>query len=310
MFKIFAALRMIFALQRAHKSLAAVAYDAINRLIIPELERKAASARSPQDAEKYRALIAEYKQYADERNPKSNVFAKYAEEVVEATARQYNKSQRDAEEVAQDIASSFYESPSEMQTFGPSRFNAETGPIGLVKYFRRVVNNKAMYFFRQLAKRTPVDIGYGEEEEDPFGRLPAPEHVEEMDERMFERTLRDLKDFIVRKAGGISKKGNVIVEVFQRWMNAAVERGAGDADVETDVSRPMIRDYAAEGREISRSTVYAAWREVKKLMLQFFEQERGVVLPVSIKRSLRLSSEQVLIYEVFRRRLAAWVLGK
>ena len=306
MFKIFAALRMIFALQRAHKSLAAVAYDAINRLIIPELERKAASARSPQDAEKYQALIAEYKQYADERNPKSNVFEKYAEEVVEAVARQYNKSQRDAEEVAQDIASSFYESPGEMQTFSPARFDVETGPIGLVKYFRRIVNNKAMYFFRQLAKRTPVDIGYGEEE-DPFGRVPAPE---ETDERMFEKTLRDLKDFIMRKAGGVSKKGNVIVEVFQRWMNAAMEKGAGDADVETDVSRPMIRDYAAEGREISRSTVYAAWREVKRLMLQFFEQERDIVLPMSIKRSLRLSSEQVLIYEVFRRRLAAWVLGK
>jgi hypothetical protein len=174
MFKFFAALRKILALERAHESLGAVVQDAIGKVILPRLKKMAQSSRDPS---KYEALIAEYREYADPRNSKSRVFADYAEEIVDSVARRYNRS-NDAETVAQDMATLFYTNPREMTSFDVPRFDPETGPVGLVKYWRHILNNKAMYAFRELTRKSP----YETESESMLENMPAPQ---ESDERMY-----------------------------------------------------------------------------------------------------------------------------
>jgi len=296
MFKFFAALRALLALDRSHQSLGAVVHDAIERIIIPRLKKMAKASRNP---EKYDALISEYREYSDPTNSKSRVFADYAEEIVEAFARRYNKGAGDAETVAQDIATSFYTRPTWMGSFEVPHFNPETGPIGLVKYWRHILNNQAMYAFRALIRKSPYDEP--REGEDPFSNIPAPDV--EKEEKEAEDIKQELHDYIESNVKSMGKKGKFLMDVFRKWMGAVSEVGTW-VSVDKHVIKPIMIEYERMGEPVSSQTVYNAVHTLKSMSERFMHKLRAG----SVKA--KLGSIDALVYEEFRKRLASWVLGK
>jgi hypothetical protein len=311
MFKIFASLRRLLAVERSFKVLGAVASDAIEKVVIPALQKMANSARTSNEKIKYEALIGEYREYTDSKNPKAEEFAFIAEKVISGFAHRYTRGMQDAEEVAQNIASNFYTKPTWMQSFESPRFDARKGPTALKHHWATILHNQTAMEFRELAKKAPVDMGVDEGGVyDSYRNFEAPKEETYLDKQMYDEILSDLKKYIERSVNRFGYRGKLVPEVFRRWLSLASEKGADGINFLRDIAEPMMADLKRKKKDIPAKTpITDAWPIIKKLVAQFFEEELDSRISDRVKERLHLSAQDIVSYDVFRIKIARWVLS-
>lgn len=305
--KFFASLRRLLALERAHISLGAVVQDAISKIIIPSLQKMANNERTPEERERYEALIREYAEYADPRNPKSRKWAEIADINFNENMKRTGISPALAEDAAQDVASDFYTS-SGMSLF--ERFNPVDGPVALVKYWNMTMHNKVLSQFQKVKRELARKQEPNERDEgDVFKGIPS-RREEDVDNSTLRDILDDLSLYVHSRAKSYGHQGQYVPVVFDKWLEVALEKGADSVNISRDVYEPVMKDMEKRGEVVpSRTMINEAWPAIKKMVVRFFEDELDVRISDKVKQKLRMSSEMLVATEMFRRKLAHWILG-
>jgi len=297
MFRFFASLRQMIAAEAAYEALGAVVQDAIQKIYLPYLEHEKVSAR-PEDSTKYEALIRDFERASDNRSPDVRQWADLSRNIFLGLAARGRQPKEAMEEIAQDLAGDFYSKPAYNADLG--KFDPATGVIGLRRFWSTVLGNKAESRARDIWRRDRHTQQMPEYETEEMGVRPSV-----ADEIMSREMLADLQSY-VRK----SIRDQLTLDVFEVWMSSATDKGADATSIEHDVAAPVMADYRSRGDSVSRTDVYSAWTDVRKLIVQFFERELDMRFSEAQKRKLHLSSVDAITCQVFRCRLAAWVLGR
>lgn len=310
MLKILASLRRLLAVERSFRVLGAVASNAVETVIIPALQKMVEDTSHSDEKIKLEALIGEYREYVDPKGAKSEELASIAEKVISGFVRKYNRGMQEAEEVAANIASGFYINPRDMQSFAPPRFDVRKGPAAMKRHWATIIHHKTADEFRSLARHSPADMGTDDSGVyDPYRNAPAPQEETYLDKQMYTEILADLKKYIERNANRFGYRGSLVPEVFGRWMSLAGERGADRINFLKDIAEPLMADMRKKGKDVAKTTVTDAWPIIKKLVAQFFEEELDSRISDKVKERLHLSSQDVISYDVFRIKIARWVLS-
>jgi len=306
--RVLSAIRQMIALQHAQVALRAVACDAIKKKVLPALREELSVAKSESKRKKIEALMEEYLEYADPNNPKSEIFEKSAGVVIDSVAKKYQMGSQ-AEEAASNIASNFYIKDRWMDSFAPPRFDVMAGPLAMNDRWRTILNHQASSEFRDISRAEsmmvhPVktDEGY----RDIFETTEAPTEFTTMDVQWMNQTISGLKKYIHKNA-----YDDIMRELANMWFGLLrVEEGNGLAGLcSVGFKHQILPMVQKRFKGITLTKAWEHWRDLKKLVAKFFEQELKIRLPSNVRQCLRMSSLDVLTYEEFRHRLAAWVLG-
>jgi len=297
--RFFASLRRFFAADYTEQSFKAVMEYAIKNNILPRVQKMIQTAERKGDVSEAASLknLAElYEKYANPRSSESNVFGQTGASVVMAVAKQYNMGIADAHDAAQQMAMYFFEKPNWKNVW--DKFDVTRGPIPLNRFFGHILKKNAKWFFRDLSRRTHQPLETDDDELSVIQRTPAPQEETEMDKEFLKESFRDLRKYVHRKF-----KKEWVKEMFDGWLKVALRKGADRVVMKKDVYPAIAEEY-----DLSEKTMNWMWMDVKRAMVKFFQDEMDMRISDKLKRQLHLSSEGALVYEQFRRKLAAWLL--
>jgi len=317
MFRFFASLRKMIALDTSRTAIGEAAVDHIERLYIPELERLIEEEENPAEREDLERALRLWRDSVSgsERAKWNQEAARAVQGVVQFKWRQPESV---AEDVAQEIAKAFYDTPRMYKIF--DRFanlgkgdeavkeGLLQGPVALMRLWKSAITMDAMWRIRLLVKHhqefpgtrvTEVKSPEGEAR-DVFETLEAPEAVE-LDAPLLKKMFRDLSRYVIREAGD-----EVNRDLFKTWVRKALAKGADGVRFGRDVLPDIMERHG-----LGKSIVYRRWGQVVSTIISFFEKVRDMRLTERAKRSLRASggSEAVVSSEFRRRAFARWMLG-
>jgi hypothetical protein len=304
----FAGLRRVLAytdLERMH--LGSMVHEFIRGEVIPRLRKSLAAAKTDTEKDLFMRLIEEYETYSNPSKTESKIYDKTAANIIRTLAQRSNMGDEAMEDLSMQIAQDFLEDRGDVNYLhtGLVRFFAKSetqGPLELNKLWMSIVDMRTRWRIR-IEKRhhqeKPFDYRQNDEGEelDPVSQVPAPSEV---DESYVRQVMKDLVSFMHR-----SMKRPEFRDMFDRWMEMAQEKGAAKVDMKHDVF-PYLRD---KGWDVTNPAMSSWWLEVKRYIVKFFEQELEGEVSDQVKKMLRISAVEVLTYETFRRRLAAWILA-
>ena len=302
----FAGLRLLLSYVDLERlNLGALAHQAIQKEFIPRLKKKLKQARTDTDKERFRALIDEYEQYSDPSNPKSRIYTRTASGIVRQLAARSRMSDEDMEDLMQDLAMDFFKP---LQASGNDlgdvllRLREEEGPLALNRLWMNTVDLRTKYRIREIQrkhKERTFDMKETDEGDvlDPMSRIPAPSMVDEKDVRQI---LVDLPNYMKKNLRHPEQ-----VKFFNLWFKLAQQKGADRVDIKNDVIKPLI----AKGAKSAPSTMTWWWESIRKLIVQFFQDELGDAAVPAIRHLLNASIGERIAHQVYRQRLAAWMLG-
>jgi hypothetical protein len=291
----------MIAAEAAYEALGAVVQDAIQKIYLPYLEHEKVSAR-PEDVAKYDTLIHDYELASDGRSPEAKRWAETARNTFLGNARRQGEPREVAEEMAQDLAGEYYLKSKYWDTF--KKFDPTQGVLRLRRWWGGAISYQAFSREREIGRQESRGGGGRADPESLMTGIPSGGESP-ADEIMSREMLADLQSY-VRK----SIRDQLTLDVFEVWMSSATDKGADATSIEHDVAAPVMADYRSRGDSVSRTDVYSAWTDVRKLIVQFFERELDMRFSEAQKRKLHLSSVDAITCQVFRCRLAAWVLGR
>ena len=333
MFKIFAAFRRLFAIDRTFKALSAIVGDAINKLIIPALQKMSDNTEVIDEKVKLEALMGEYREYADPRSSKNEEFAVIAERVITTFMRKYSRGQQEADDVAQQIASNFYSKTTWMESFESPRFDARRGPVELKHYWSNIIYRQSAKEFEKLVKDFPVaDMGTDDSGNyDPYRNMSAPkemsisqmEQQEQEEDEMYYGLIKYVNEHSRQYGSGSGSEW--VPEVSKRWMELALKEGGVNGrnvevdgvnfkvegiDFKNDIEIPLQKSLKSRGKKIpSGSTINNAINIFRKLSKEYFRKVLKHRMTDRVKQRLQISSEDRIASDVFRVKLARWVLS-
>jgi len=297
-FKILASLKRMLA-ARALDSMGIVVHDAIRNNFIPRLRAMLDKTPSEEERRKIQDMIALYERYSDPRFPESKIYGESAANIIrKIVSAGYNLGQDTEDEVAQALTAKFYNGRYMNYL---TRYNVERllGPLQLNKLWTTIIFGGAKEIMRNMRRQQPGLFRKERETDegtqvDPIGLLPArPEDADKL-EKLFE----EMRDYVRPRL-----KSKNAVEVFDLWYNVLMDKG--DVNFKRDIV-PVVRDKLG----IGETSVNNYWKEqIQPTIAQFYTRELGLRLSPEQKKKLRFSSVDVLTYEFFRRRIAAWILG-
>ena len=311
MFRIFAALRVMFAVEREFKVLGSVVLDAIEKVIIPELQGMAAKEENPDMKMKYEALIGDYREYA-----KSDEFEQIAKKTILTQAKKYQMGGQDIADAAQNIASNFYTKPTWMASFESPRFDPRKGPVALKHHWATIATQQAMAEFREIyrkrARQAPVPLNdEGESMGDSYSNLPSPSIETEEDEKRKQELLNEMyyemKEYVENNAHRYGFLEKLIVRVMQRWLVMVQKKT--NVDFQSDIVIPVTKNLESRGLEApSRSAFYEAKKAFMELVDKYLKS-RGIRMTDVVRDRLHFSSEERITADMFKAKLARWVLS-
>jgi hypothetical protein len=296
MFNIFAALKVLIA--RTGSSLGTVALSVIREDFIPRLSKQANDERNPAKQEEIRETLKLWNVYADEKASESKTWEKIALKTINDTIRKFHLSQDSADDIEQDVAVKMF-SESRMEGIF-QKFNPADGPLAFMSYWKTVLSNMIHIAARGF---------YRQEPEHQFGlrdvnvEVSSPKKLTELDEQTMSEVKAGLDHFIAQRLSD----NPVAIMIYKTWMALAERKGADEINFSEDIQPKINRILKDKKMPSSRGTLYWAWKLVVKTIVQYFEDELKV--PVS-RQMKRLKLAERLAYSEFRRRLAAWVLGR
>lgn len=306
-------------------NIGSVVHQFIREDIIPRLQKKLDAAKTDNEKDMLERLIAEYEKYSDPRDPASTIYTKTAANIVRALARRSNMGDEDMEDLTQQLALDFNttlhqqsewrrqqrgEEPSKSIPGGNTLadymrgVDIMGGPLEVNSMWMRNVQFRTQWRIKELKRRheertlDPLEGDEGEER-DSWSQVQAPSQV---DESYVMQVIEDLKDFIHRKFVSSPEKK----DLFDLWFESAQEKGFDKVDMKHDVYT-ALKDKGYGGSLTSSMPLW--WNEVKRAIVQFFDRELEGTVSNQMRKMLKISSAEVVAYEVFRRRLAAWMLG-
>lgn len=308
--KFFAFFRRMFAIDRAYEVLAAVIYDAINRIYIPELKDQAENTESLDGREAIEELIEEYKKYADPKTAEGRGLAEIAAKVVGATATKYRNSGVVAEDVIQQMAGDFFDTEFKRGVSTFAKFKAEDGPVKLKNYWSRVLSWHSEYQFReanrklvQKNKRMKTDEGEGL---DPIDRIPAaPEKIdiEERIIRMRKFVPKNIEHYMVP---GRRYTVEVAIEIFNLWsegydLDNDLDKGPEEVFSEWEKMRKQ------QGKSYGRSLFNEGLTTLKRVLKAWLIEEKRFE---RFGREAGKTTVERVAKAEFRIRFAKWMLGE
>jgi len=315
-FNVFVAARRLLA--RELSWLGPIVKEVIEEQYIPELQEKAEKADgAKRDA--YGTLIEEYREYADPRNPKYGVFDKQADIVMSDTARSFKFDEFAKDDMVQSLAVKFITDPAFKRVF--DGFNVENGPKSLAGLMNRVIRLRSKNIVRDELRHNPMfhqvkkerdDEDEGHSDREDFDQPAAVGESTNDEEGLLQNermALRDMQDDMVRYMRQNLKSDSAKV-IFTSWVNHATERGPSNVKMGQvfDDALRMMGDMNME--PIKQAMLYRLWTHVKVEMANFFERELKVKLTPSMKQKLKIAGDLAVAYVSFRRKIAAWVLGR
>jgi hypothetical protein len=274
-------------------------------VLIPRVQKKLDDARTDNEKDRYIALIEEYEKYSNPRTPESQIYNKTAANIVRQLAQRSRIDDDAMEDLMQDMAVDFFKplrAGGNDLTENISRFDEDGGPLALNKYWMSIVDFRTKYHIRQnqrhfrekTIQRRENDEGV---ELDPMAQVEAPSHI---DESQIREAIRDLVNYIHSKV-----RNPLLVDMFNLWFELAQEKGANKVDMKNDVY-VQLREH---GHAESDSMMNSKWFDLRRIIVSFFEKELGDEYVPRIKKVLHLSVAESLTHKMYRRRLAAWMLG-
>jgi len=309
MHRFLAGLRRVLAYTDLERmNLGSMAHNAIQEEFIPRLKKRLEVATTDNEKDMLERLIAEYEKYSDPRTPEANIYNKTAANVVRTLARRSSMNDEDMEDLTQQIALDFFQSRQEKGSVELrdtiKKFKEMQGPLALNSFWMRIIDLRTRFHIKMIQRHQqektldPLKGDEGEER-DSWSQVQAPSQV---DESYVMQVIEDLKDFIHRKFVSSPEKK----DLFDLWFESAQEKGFDKVDMKHDVYT-ALKDKGYGGSLTGSMPLW--WNEVKRAIVQFFDRELEGTVSNQMRKMLKISSAEVVAYEVFRRRLAAWMLG-
>jgi hypothetical protein len=294
--RFFAAMKMILARASGMEVLNALAHDAIKKRIVPVLEEEA-SEGDLGAAE----LVEMYESYTG-TGPRSEIFGGQAFKVIRTVANMYSLDSDGVDELVMQFVNDFYRQRSVDKLLNNKKQKEtviDRGPEAFAKWFTGIVRFDAMSNARKVTTRSREDRVSPLEDEtgDPMSRFPG--GGDSPMEALVEKDVqRELREFISRSFG----RKPVYMELFDEWMDALKKNGSG-TNVRRDVL-PAVSDRTGTPEK----TLYHYINEMKRSIGQFFLREYNLRMPIKASSGMSLSDR--IVYSVFRRRMAKWILPR
>lgn len=299
--KFFAALRRFLAVDHIEQMFTAIAQEAIQSDILPELREMADRETSEEKRQAIQSNMAMFERYANPNGSEGRLFGQTGASVIYGIVKQFGLGHSDADDVAQDIAAYFYNPKIQRET-NLRKFlshNPNGTPIEFNRFFGHIVKRHALWRSREIGKtlrpeRQPRRDD--EDQRDEMENVPAP--TQEMGEREFyEHFYEEMREHIYANFNKPWER-----EMFDMWLKMIPE---GRPNMKTDIYPTIEEKYGKKP-----STQFTVWIEMQRAIAKFFEEQTGKRLPSAIKRKLHLSSADFVAYGEFRRRLSVWLLPK
>jgi hypothetical protein len=324
----FAGLRLMLAHSDLERmGLGTIMHQFIREEVLPKIRKDFEAARTDNEQDRLGNLIEEYEKYSDPRTPESKIYSNTAASIVRQLALRSRMDYAEMEDLMQQLAVDFYVSlPSQAvhrkQQHDP-HYQAPAkapggntladyirttdymgGPLNLNKMWMTNVQNRTQWRIREIQRRhrertydkKENEDGDGEEL-DPIAQVESPSHI---DESQIREAIRDLVNYIHSKV-----RNPLLVDMFNLWFELAQEKGANKVDMKNDVY-VQLREH---GHAESDSMMNSKWFDLRRIIVSFFEKELGDEYVPRIKKVLHLSVAESLTHKMYRRRLAAWMLG-
>ena len=304
MFKIFAAIRALIA--RQGSSLGAIAVNAIREDFIPRLEKMLAEETNPGKKESIQDAMDVWEPYKRGTSSASSEWEDIASKAARDAASLVMLSPSMTEDIEQQIASYFYSKPTWEGVF--DKFDPMGGPRTFMKWWRVLVYNAARRTAK-LFKRKELEHHLGVrlqnvDEDTGEERLVAPRTHTELDEQVMQDDLDGLDKYVTTK---LSREPAAAL-VYRMWMDLIERKEADEIVFSRDILPAALEELKSKGVDAKKSTIYASWKKMARTIIQYFEDELHKPVSKHMKKSLKLAER--LAYSEYRRRLAAWVLGR
>jgi hypothetical protein len=251
-------------------------------------------------------VIGLWKAYSE--NSESETWAKIASGAISFGSRESALSDFDAEEVESEVVMTMGKG---RPTRALNEFEPEQGPVAFMKYWKALTYNMARIAARNI-KRHELGRDMGERElesEDEEGGVSSPmDKVKETRETELDKSIllemqQDLERFLESRLG----HDEVAMAAYEKWIEAATEKGSDSVGLEKDVIQPLVEELPKRGVDVGRSTIWNEWKIVVREIVKFFEQEMGKKVSQRAKRHLKIA-DMVACSEL-RSKMASWVLG-
>jgi hypothetical protein len=301
MFSIFAALRRLFAGPR--NSLGYIALDAIRNNIMPRLSGKMKEAGNPAEKEKIQEMIDLWKHWSNESHADSRKWDDIAANTARAFASKYHFSSQDEEDIIQEAALRISSRDSLGKVF--NEFDPMTGPQGFMNWWKTVLYN-AMYTVSRDFERHQPEHFFGERADVPIENVSTSGGG--LDSNALQEIRMDLDRHIERKFHA----DDTALMVYKAWMDEAEEKGAEGIVFSRHVLKKVEDALKKKKMTHGKSTINNAWLRVQKAIKDFFRGEEAMELSAQTnpRQASNLKLADRLAYMEYRRRLAAWVLGR
>lgn len=267
-----------------------VVMDKINSDFIPELEDKLSKEDDERKREELQNLISIWGEYGDRRNPLSKVWNEIAAHEIANVF--WGVDDAVAEDAAQTIAMQA------IQRNWLDRFDMNKGPERMRAFWRKVIFNQA---------RNQQEIYFRKNPKDSLDEEGTPEPVQDYSEleKLINRETRiDLGRYVHQRA-----KQDVQRDMYDMWQDLALEQGASKVDKKHDIFPILMDRYGVKSTRLKQH-----WKKVRELIVEYFKEELGIVIPTRVEKRLFRGSEELSVadriaVQRYRRLMAAWILG-
>jgi len=316
MIKFFAGLRMVLALDYNKVVLGEVILDLVENKYLPSLRRKLDKARDESERERLQELIDLWEPYGDRKTSQGADWNKMAAAQVTNATKKWGLGNSDAEELAADVAGLFFIQPATRKNL--ENFDPEKGPERLGREWRGTVYRQVM---DRIMKKFAEKRGGGMTRIEPDNGFDPIEYVEsnvmhEIDKDVLTKIRRQMEKYVRKTLG----RDDVAQAVFARWLAVATEKGPEylRRKMVKEVYEPVSAQLADRGKNVNVGGLSSRWKKIKQAIVDFFEEEKGIILTDKAKRSLKVScvadvSEEGLVgvvaSNVYRARFAEWMLS-
>jgi hypothetical protein len=303
MFNIFAALRRLFAGPR--NSLGYIALDAIRSNIMPRLSGKMKEVGNPAEKEKIQEMMDLWKHWSNESHADSRKWDDIAANTARAFAAKYHLSSQDEEDIIQETALRISSRDSLGKVF--NEFDPMIGPHGFMNWWKTVLYN-AMYTVSRDFERHQPEHMLGERSDISVEDVSTSGGG--LDSNALREIRKDLDSHIERKFHG----DETALIVYNEWMDKADQIGAEGIVFSRHILKKVEEKLKKKKMTYGKSTINNAWIRVQKAIKDFFRGEEAMSISAqtkprqSVASNLKLADR--LAYVEYRRRLAAWVLGR
>lgn len=293
--RFFKGLRLMLALDPRRIAIGEVVIDVIQENFIPDLKERIGREADDEKREELELQLEEWERYGNRRTPEGFSWNEEGAKIIKSVANKFRLSDSQAEELALDVTSRFY-TREKFSNF-LLKYNYDKGPDGLMKLFKKGIGQEAITQMRKKVKE--------------LKQLSLDSHAPHDDREMydqkgtldvaFDRYL--IKDTKKHMAQWVSRelKAKPAKLLFKQWLEKAEREGPDN------VSQRDLYETWGKDTGLSDSSMDNYWKEVKRKIVEFLEEEEGVNIGRGIKKKLKLSSEEIA-NKFIRRRLASWVL--